>query len=216
MPYLTQACPDPEPLDCRILTAALDLFVEQGYHNVSVHEIQKRADVSIGSIYKHFGGKEGVADALYTHILGELDQLIDGIMDRHDNAADRCQAIIESLFQHTETHRNIIAYIFHTKHADFLPQQAHICESSPFLKMRAIVEQGIQRGELRQTAPWVATACIFGGMARLIQLRLDGSITAPLMQYRNDMLDVLWNGMVSDKLAQEIPERSRPVAKARS
>ncbi len=216
MPYLTQACPDPEPLDCRILTAALDLFVEQGYHNVSVHEIQSRADVSIGSIYKHFGGKEGIADALYTHILGELDQLVDGIMEQHAAAIERCEAIVAALFRHTETHRNIIAYIFHTKHADFLPQQAHICESSPFLKMRAIVEQGIQQGELRQTDPWVATACIFGGMARLIQLRLDGSIGTPLPHYLEDVLQALWNGMIADKNQDILPSAGAKISKLRS
>ncbi len=49
------------PMDYRIMTAALRLFVNQGYHNVSVHDIQKQADVSFGSIYNYFGGKEGIA-----------------------------------------------------------------------------------------------------------------------------------------------------------
>ncbi len=39
MPYLNKLPADPRPLNCRILTAALDLFVENGYHNVSVHHI---------------------------------------------------------------------------------------------------------------------------------------------------------------------------------
>ena len=202
MPYLTQTCPDPEPLDCRILTAALDLFVEQGYHNVSVHEIRARADVSIGSIYKHFGGKEGIADALYTHILGELDKRIDQIMAQHTGAIAQCEGIIDALFRHTETHRNIIAYIFHTKHADFLPEKAHICDSAPFLKMRALVEDGMRQGELKATDPWVATACIFGGMSRLIQLRLDGSINAPLDQFGEDVRDAIWGGMLPDKVSR--------------
>lgn len=61
MPYLNRSAPQPEPLDCKILTAALTLFVEHGYHKVSIHEIQKLADVSIGSIYRYFDGKEGIA-----------------------------------------------------------------------------------------------------------------------------------------------------------
>ena len=50
MPYLNKEVQTPEPVDCRILTAALDLFVERGFHNVSVHDVQKNANVSIGSI----------------------------------------------------------------------------------------------------------------------------------------------------------------------
>ena len=77
MPYLKKPVPQPEPIDCRILSAALDLFVRDGYHNVSIHHIQKQANVSIGSIYNHFGGKEGVARALYIHILKEMEELVD-------------------------------------------------------------------------------------------------------------------------------------------
>ncbi|MCK5647871.1 MAG: TetR/AcrR family transcriptional regulator, partial [Gammaproteobacteria bacterium] len=77
MPYLNREVPNPEPIDCRILTAALDLFVDNGYHNVSVHDVQKQANVSIGSIYNHFGGKEGIAKALYKHLLNEMNEMID-------------------------------------------------------------------------------------------------------------------------------------------
>ena len=77
MPYLKKVIPSPEPVDCRILTAALDLFVNRGFHNVSVHDVQKQADVSIGSIYNHFGGKEGIAKALYEHLLIEMQDLVD-------------------------------------------------------------------------------------------------------------------------------------------
>lgn len=195
MPYLNKIPEIPEPLDCRILTAALDLFVENGYHNVSVHEIQKRADVSIGSIYKHFGGKEGIAQALYTHILGEIDQLVDTIMAEHKGAINQCTALIEALFGHTETHTNIISYVFHTKHSEFLTDQPSICEASPFLKMRSIIKEGMECGELKETNLWVATSCIFGAMGRLIQLRLDGVITTPLPEVQNSFLKVTWDGM---------------------
>lgn len=196
MPYLNKQPENPEPLDCRILTAALDLFVENGYHNVSVHQIQKRADVSIGSIYKHFGGKEGIAEALYTHVLGEIEQLIDKIIAERDSAVAQCNAIVEALFAHTETHENIIAYVFHAKHSEFLSDQPPMCDASPFLKMRGIIKRGMECGELVQTDEWVATSAIFGAMSRLIQLRLDGAITKPLPEYAKPFLKTIWSGMV--------------------
>ena len=57
MPYLKKVLPQPEPIDCRILTAALDLFVKQGYHNISIHEIQKQAQVPFTTI---LGAKKGL------------------------------------------------------------------------------------------------------------------------------------------------------------
>jgi hypothetical protein len=38
MPFLKKNAPTLEPVDYRILTAALDLIVERGFHNVLVHK----------------------------------------------------------------------------------------------------------------------------------------------------------------------------------
>jgi len=194
MPYLKREAPCPEPLDCRILTAALDLFVERGYHNVSVHHIQKQSDVSIGSIYKHFGGKEGIAKALYEHILNELDELIDDVLNTHDSPTEQCKEIIKQLFEHTETHQHIIAYLFHTKHTHFLPNAPLMCDTAPFIKIRDIIQTGIQRGEFKDMNIWVATAGIFGAPVRMIQLRLDGLIEKPLIEYYDEIVNATWGG----------------------
>ena len=49
----------------QILAAALECFVEAGYGSTGISEIQKRSGASIGSIYHFFGGKEGIAVALF-------------------------------------------------------------------------------------------------------------------------------------------------------
>jgi TetR/AcrR family transcriptional regulator len=41
-----------------IVDAALRLFSEKGYHNVSMHEIAKEAEFGVGTIYKFFLNKE--------------------------------------------------------------------------------------------------------------------------------------------------------------
>jgi len=198
MPYLQRETPDPEPIDCRILTAALDLFVDKGFHNVSIHEIQKQADVSIGSIYNHFGGKEGVASALYKHILNEMDELIDGVTEDVNSPSEQCKEIIRQLFEHTETHQNIMAFVFHAKHTEFLPNVPLICNASPFIKIREIISQGIERGEFIDTDAWVAASSIFGGAIRMIQLRLDGLIENPLPEYYDQIIQSAWCGLEAD------------------
>ncbi|HHW44180.1 MAG TPA: TetR/AcrR family transcriptional regulator [Desulfotomaculum sp.] len=48
-----------------ILQAALELFSQKGYHNVSMHEIATRAEFAVGTLYKFFKNKE----ELYKEIL---------------------------------------------------------------------------------------------------------------------------------------------------
>jgi len=195
MPYLNRPTPDPEPIDCKILTGALSLFVEHGYHNVSIHEIQKVSDVSIGSIYKYFDGKEGVATSLYKHILGEIEELVDTVVKQHTRPHDQCEALITALFEHTETHPDIIAYAFHAKHSEFLSELPVICNAMPFRKMREIVQRGMDQGDFINTDIWVATTTLFGSITRLIQLRLDGILEKPLPEYTQQVFAVVWGGL---------------------
>jgi len=197
MPYLNKTVPTPEPVDCRILTAALDLFVDHGFHNVSVHDVQKQANVSIGSIYNHFGGKEGIARALYNHLLKEFEEMIEAVIAENLGSRECCNRIIARLFEYTETQPNIIAYMLHAKHREFLPDEPPLCSSTPFTAMRKVVQEGIDAGEIRQGDPWIMTASIFGGAIRMIHLRLDGVIDKALPNYYDDIIDCIWHGMES-------------------
>jgi len=195
MPYLDRTVCSPEPLDCRILTAALELFVERGFHKVSIHDIQKLSDVSIGSIYKHFGGKEGVAKALYDHLLNEFDELIEKINCLEASQIEKSNELIRRLFSYTETKRDIISFVFYAKHKEFLPDQSLICDEKPFLAMRDIVDKGIKEKEINASNPIIAGATIFGSVIRLIQLRLDGVIKEPLEQHYDEIINSIWHGL---------------------
>jgi AcrR family transcriptional regulator len=54
-----------------ILDAALHAFDERGAIAVTLDDIRMRSGASIGSIYHHFGDKEGIAAALYAQLLGD-------------------------------------------------------------------------------------------------------------------------------------------------
>ncbi len=195
MPYLDREPRIPETVDCRILTAALELFVEHGFHKVSVHDVQKSANVSIGSIYNHFGGKEGIAKALYYHLLKEFDNMIEQIINEDMSNRERCNKIIALLFEYTESRRDIISYMLHAKHREFLPNEPPICSASPFKAMRNIVQQGMDEGEIRPGDPWVVAASVFGGAIRLIHLRLDNVIESPLPEKYEEVIECMWQGM---------------------
>lgn len=198
MPYLNRKAPDPEPIDCKILTAALDLFVTKGYHNVSVHDVQKVANVSIGSIYNHFGGKEGIAKHLYQHLLNEMNEMVDSVLNEKTSSIEKCNRIIELLFEYTETRTNIIAFVLHSKHSEFISDEPPICSAEPFKKLRDIVQLGMENGEIQNTNSWVATSTIFGGAIRMIHLRLDGVIDHPLPELYPELITATWKGMATD------------------
>lgn len=48
----------------RIIQAALQLFAQEGFHATSTNKVAKKAGVSEGLIFRHFGNKEGLLQAV--------------------------------------------------------------------------------------------------------------------------------------------------------
>ncbi len=195
MPYLKDKGQSPKPMDCRILTAALHLFVHHGYHNVSVHDIQRKAKASIGSIYNHFDSKEGIARALYYHLLDEFEEMLADVIAEELTNIDRCNRIISLLFKYTESRHEIVEFMLYEKHRRFIPGAPPICGVAPFSTMQDIVKWGIENGEICQGSECVITSCVFGGAIRMIHLRLDGLIDRPLPELYDAFIAHIWQGL---------------------
>jgi AcrR family transcriptional regulator len=169
----------------QILDAALTLFTKQGYFNTSVPDIVRESGVSTGSIYHHFKGKEGVARAIYHKLMDEVDEAIESIYQQHHTARERCR----------ESDPRAMEFMLYSKHREFLPDEKPICSSKPFELMRHIVSEGMERGEIVQIDPIVASTCLFGGAFRLISLRLDGILQEPLPAYLDEVWRCSWKAV---------------------
>ena len=178
-----------------VLSAALRLFSERGYFNTSVHDIQRQANVSIGSIYHYFGNKEAIAKALFGHIESKMNDVISQIMNVHTTAHDRCQAVMSYLFDITEESRDAMHYMLYAKHQEFMPEEKPVCSSRPFALMKQMVIEGIEDGDIRPVDPNVAAVTIFGGAIRLIFLRLDGVLDNPLPAYLEECWECAWRAV---------------------
>lgn len=62
---------DPEKRQS-ILKAALELFVQRGFHGTAVPDIARGAGVGAGTIYRYFSNKEALVNELYRHWKTEL------------------------------------------------------------------------------------------------------------------------------------------------
>ncbi len=66
----------------KILQAALQLFAKEGYHATSTSKLAKAAGVSEGLIFRHFGNKEGLLQAILEVGTDKLkDVMVDIVME---------------------------------------------------------------------------------------------------------------------------------------
>jgi TetR/AcrR family transcriptional regulator len=61
-----------------ILDAALELFSERGYHNVSVNEIAEKSEFAVGTLYKFFSSKEDIYNSL---MIENSNRFFNALMD---------------------------------------------------------------------------------------------------------------------------------------
>lgn len=179
----------------QVLRVALHLFTERGYFNTSIPDIVKASSVSTGSIYHHFGDKEGVAKQLYASLVERMEAAFDEIEARHASAHDRCRAVVELLFRMTEEEPAVMQFMLFSRHREFIPDQKPVCSSRPFVQMRNMVNAGMDSGEIKRLAPVVAASAVFGGALRLIQLRLDGILDEPLSTHLEEIWQCAWRSV---------------------
>jgi AcrR family transcriptional regulator len=92
-----------------ILDAALACFLERGIAATTTEEIRDRSGASIGSIYHHFGDKEGIAGALY---LEGLRSYQEGFLSRQKKARPGIEGVVRYHLRWVEEHRELARYVF--------------------------------------------------------------------------------------------------------
>lgn len=67
-----------------ILTAALELFANEGFAATPTSKIAKKAGVSEGLIFRHFGSKQGLLDALMLEVEVRLGKIFAPVLEEND------------------------------------------------------------------------------------------------------------------------------------
>ena len=75
-----------------IIQAAIDLLIEEGYHNFSLRKVAMRAGVSIGNLQHHFTSKVNLIALM-------LDDVISGYLDEFENLISTADSPKEQLYR---------------------------------------------------------------------------------------------------------------------
>ncbi len=177
----------------RLVEAAAELFAERGYRDASVQAIGERAGISRGSIFWHFGSKEGLLWAVVEDAFGrwEADVLVPDV-----GTATGLEAIRRGI----AAHRRFVAEsgeplrLFFTLLFEALGPRPELRERFVGLHRRlrgaatGWIEPGVRAGELRADVP-VAT------IATLLTATLGGLVYQHLLDPEGVDLDAAYAGL---------------------
>jgi AcrR family transcriptional regulator len=153
-----------------ILEAARECFEEHGYAATTIELIAARSGASNGSIYHHFGAKDGILAALYTSALASYQDELLGLLREHD--ADAEGGIRGAVVHHlawVEAHPHETRTLFeHRQALEHTPRAGELRAQN----RRALAEAGawlqrhVDAGAIRDLGP--AAAAVWSGPAQLV------------------------------------------------
>ena len=183
---------DPDGKMQQIVTVARSLFVEKGFHNVSIPQIVRAAGVSTGTIYNHFSSKEGLAAYIHDETLKSFQQQLNERLLEQEGTYAKLRCFAELVLEITEEQPEVMEYMLFMKHGEFLRESNPICSTQPFRRVQQIVADGIEKGELRQGDFLIAAVSYTGVILRAAELRLQGVISSSLTGHTEELVANAW------------------------
>jgi AcrR family transcriptional regulator len=97
-----------------VLSAAEQVFAEEGFFAASMARIAERAGVAVGTLYNHFKDREALLGALLDQRSDELLEELDRRAARDAKApfAEQLRSFVGALFEHFEAHRALLHSTF--------------------------------------------------------------------------------------------------------
>jgi AcrR family transcriptional regulator len=186
----------------RIRQAALDLFLEQGFHGTSMRQVARRADVALAAIYNHTPSKE----ALFVDLLSDLipHRKLVAAMSRAGGdtieslITDATRRMAEALTDQQANMRLMFIELleFRGRHASFLAEEL-LPEAVAFI---ARLQQA--DGRLRPFPPMIIARAFFGlVMSYAVSVAFLKDI--PLVEFQPDDLTAFGNILLHGILEPE-------------
>jgi AcrR family transcriptional regulator len=133
----------------KIITAAWDLFYEQGYDDTTIEEIIEKSETSKGSFYHYFEGKDGLLGSLSYIFDEEYERLMQNL-DENMHSFDKLIYLNQELFGMIEDRIDLelLKRLYSTQLVT--KGEKHLLDHKRlyYKLLRKIAQEGQSRGEL--------------------------------------------------------------------
>lgn len=151
----------------KILSSATQLFIEQGYYGLSMRQIAETVGVTKAALYYHFKDKETLFLAILETYLEKIENLIAEIEAEDISSRARIHLLVTRVLNQPVDQRAVIR-LASQEMANLSVESrrsfGEIYHQRFIDRIQAMLEAGIEKGELRFVDSQVATWSLLGMM----------------------------------------------------
>lgn len=162
----------------QLLDTALALVREHGVSHLTVQQLSARSGVSMGSLYHHFGSRDGVVFALYRRSLERMLGDISGAVLEHRSPRAGVRALVKAYLAWVAAHRDEARVIYGVTEAEL--SAAHRAEIDALgarvvAPLTAWLEPHVESGRILTLAPGLLEIMLIGPAAEAARRILSGA-----------------------------------------
>lgn len=190
-----------------VVATALQLFSERGYLGVRVEDIAREAGVSRATFYKYFSEREEILAALFDRLLGgEPEVESDDLAGTEERVRATAEAAIRRMLDQEQLARFV--YSLPVRHTALLRPQ-HAATPVTFRRIHRLIEQGVQRGDVRDDQP-VELMCshVHGALETAMRDWAEGKVDDPIPRL-GQLLELAFHGVAAAAAPGKTNERRR-------
>ncbi len=181
-----------------ILQAALASFEALGYEASTIEDIRRRSRASIGSIYHHFGGKAGIASALYAEGLADYQAGVLARMRRARDARGLVKAVVRHHIDWAEANPTWARYLMAMRRLEAVAAiEVRLRElNEDFLReLAALVRPHMDKGEITPLPFEILLPLVLGPAQEYLRRRFAGRTELGLRRARELLATAAWNSV---------------------
>lgn len=196
--------PGPEPTDRRqdILNAALACAAEGGVDAVTIDGVRARCGASVGSIYHHFGNRDGIVAALFFDIFHDQSRSVQAQLDAARGAEAGVRALVTGYLDWVVAQPERARFLFQARGAVAAgPRTPDLAEAARRRNQALVAwfEPHRQAGAVRDLPCDLMPSLTMGPVQSYCRAWLsdrsgDGCLPSPTT-YRAELADAAWRAV---------------------
>lgn len=178
-----------------ILRAALQCFNEFGVEMTPIDTIRERANSSIGSIYHHFGNKEGLIAAIYLAALDDQLTLTQAALTQADSPKASIYALVQSYLQWVTEEPDAARFLFRVRQSvSSGPHKAALAERNKqrYGSLLKRLMNGVQEGSIRALPPETYASLLIGQAESYCKAWLTQRVKTPPLVFAEVFCEAAW------------------------
>lgn len=159
-----------------ILDAALECFVERGFHGTSVPEIAARANIAAGTIYHYFDSKEALVNALYRTWKTRVGQRVFAAFPQGAPVREQFRVMWHEIVEFALAAPAGFAFIETHNHRAYLDAESQALDRNLHGFAHAMLVRAQAEGVVRAVDAWVLMELVFGAFIGLLRAHWEGRL----------------------------------------